>query len=524
MSAAHSISRSSDVFPRHFGPRYVLLSELGTGGMGAVYLALSGERVCALKTLRSDAAGPQMTERFRQEARLYTRLSHPNLVYAHEAANVEGRDFVAMEHLRGKSLYEVLRRLSESKRHMPMGLAFFTCKELLRGLSYLHQAEGLHLIHRDISPTNVMISYDGSVKLIDLGLATWEDKTLQTIAGENWGQTSYKSPEHFLGEPLDHRSDIFSAGVILWELLVGRRLFKDSKQRASAEPLTAPSKFIEGMPWQLDAIVMTALATNPGDRYRDADAFAADMIPFIEPADDSRALACLMGELFKTEQDREAGALAEAIAAAKSLPAYVPPAPVLTAVVESPSKPVDRPWRLALVAVGLLSGAFVGAYLMGAFDPVPNVPIETRPRDAKPEPTPVEANQPAAKESVPPEPQAAAVVSKAVGSKAPPKEQKRKGELVAIPPSSKGKGVSVLIAEGRQALAEGRIDDAIATGLKAIELNGGAPAHSLVGAAYMAANATESAERHLSKAVLLDPSDSVSAKRLQSLRQKLLNR
>lgn len=523
MSAAHSISRSSDAFPRHFGPRYILLGELGAGGMGAVYLALSGERVCALKTLRPDDAGPQMTERFREEARLYTRLSHPNLVYAHEAANVEGRDFVAMEHLRGKSLYEVLRRLSELKRHMPMGLAFFTCKELLRGLSYLHQAEGLHLIHRDVSPTNVMISYDGSVKLIDLGLATWEDKTLQTIVGENWGQTSYKSPEHFLGEPLDHRSDIFSAGVILWELLVGRRLFKDPKQRASAEPLISPSKFIEGMPWQLDAIVMTALATNPEDRYRDAEAFAADMIPFIEPADDSRALARLMGELFKTEQDRETGALAEAITVAKNLPAYVPPAPVLKAVVEPPSKPVGRPWRLALVVVGLVVGAFAGAFLMGAFDPVPGIAIHaTKPHDANQAPTPLDTKQPFAKEPLPSEPPPKAPVL--VSNARPPKEQERKAESSPIPPSSPRKDVSLLIAEGRQALGEGRIDDAIATGLKAVELNGGAPAHAFVGAAYMAANATESAERHLSKAVLLDPSDSVSAKRLHSLRQKLLNR
>ena len=158
-------------FPRPFGPRCILLKELARGGMGRIFLATVGGRVCAIKTLHPDLADTQYIRRFLDEATLATQLSHPNLVYVSEAGSENGAPYLAMEYLRGKNLNDLFIRCGQRKKHLPIGFAFFIMKEILRGLSYMHGIEGLKLVHRDLAPSNIVLTYDGAIKIIDLGLA-----------------------------------------------------------------------------------------------------------------------------------------------------------------------------------------------------------------------------------------------------------------------------------------------------------------------------------------------------------------
>jgi hypothetical protein len=292
-------------FPRTWG-RYVLLKEIGRGGMGQVYLALQGGRVCAVKALPSSSADPSVAARLHQEARLLTQLSHPNLVFVFEAGKVGVDRYLAMEYIRGKTLFDLRVRLGRIKRPMPVGLALLVVRELLRGLSYVHDLQDLQVVHRDVAPTNVLLSYEGSVKLIDFGIAKSALQVEQTIATRDWGQKGYKSPEQIAGRKLDARSDIFSAGVILWELLTGRSLFPEDRPRTEETPIPAPSQVTLELSRQLDGIVLTALARDPNDRYRTASEFADVLTTNLTADFDAERLKSFMTELFAAEASREA--------------------------------------------------------------------------------------------------------------------------------------------------------------------------------------------------------------------------
>ncbi len=208
-------------FPRHFDS-YVLLKPLARGGMGQLYLALAGtpglEKLCVVKQVPPEVAAPENARRFRDEAMVALRLSHGNLVTVFDAGLQGERIFLAMDYVDGRDLHAVWNRCAERRVPFPVDIAVYIIKELCRGLAYAHAFEDLKLVHRDVSPGNVLLSFSGEVKLTDFGLATSSLKIEKTAPGIIYGKLSYLAPEQARREALDGRTDLYAAGILLWEL------------------------------------------------------------------------------------------------------------------------------------------------------------------------------------------------------------------------------------------------------------------------------------------------------------------
>jgi serine/threonine protein kinase len=217
--------------------RYLLLDELGRGGMADVYSAcladVRGQRTrYALKRLqRKWSFDPQLRAMFESEARLATSLNHPNLVRVYDAGEDLGLPFMVMEYVDGVSCAKILRKVASDGTRFPAGPALVICAEVLKGLLHAHGArdnggEPLGIVHRDVSPGNILISRSGRIKLTDFGIARSTQIDHHTDPGQVKGKFGYMSPEQVMGdEELDARSDLFSLGVVLAEMLLGRRLF-----------------------------------------------------------------------------------------------------------------------------------------------------------------------------------------------------------------------------------------------------------------------------------------------------------
>ncbi|HWO23808.1 MAG TPA: serine/threonine-protein kinase [Kofleriaceae bacterium] len=263
--------------------RYRLVRRLGAGGMGEVYLATqegpSGfSREVVLKRMRPHLADdPACREMFLDEARLTARLDHPSIVKIIELGVHDGVAFFAMEYVPGPTLSEVVRA------GPPPALAAFVAREVCRALGYAHalcdrDGAPLGMVHRDVSPSNIMITPNGGVKLLDFGIAKALISLATTKAGIVKGKLAYMAPERLRGLPADHRADLFSVGVVLHEALTGYRLFEATTPEAVLEliraPLPLPSETAPDVPPALDAICLRALAERPEDRYPTADAMA----------------------------------------------------------------------------------------------------------------------------------------------------------------------------------------------------------------------------------------------------------
>src|SRR3954468_12951109 len=287
---------SADLYPRKFG-KYHLLGPLAQGGMGALYLAVAGdrglERLMVIKTVLPHLADAEYVARFRDEAKVVIKLSHGNLIPVFDAGLVGGELFLAMDFVEGRDLRAVWNRCAKKQVAFPIDVAVYIVKELCRGLAYAHSFPDLNLVHRDISPPNVLVSYTGEVKLTDFGLATSTLKLEKTAPGVIYGKVSYMSPERGRGEPLDGRTDIYSAGVMLWEMLTGRQLFPpggrdpaglesedDLLERVRRPQIPAPSQRTSRVPVELDAICAKALAIDPAKRYQHGEELRSDLAAF----------------------------------------------------------------------------------------------------------------------------------------------------------------------------------------------------------------------------------------------------
>jgi serine/threonine protein kinase len=326
LALTSSAESSPARYPRRYGERYVLLKQLGEGGMGEVFMAVSGRagvsRVCALKIVRDfqpDRNAEDITQRFLDEAKVVTQLTHENLVYVFDFGIADRKGYLAMEYVPGKTMTEVWNRCASQKVGFPTGVALFIINELVHALGYAHKAGSLALVHRDISPSNVMLAYTGGVKLIDFGLAKWKSKVSETATGINWGKINYMSPEQQLGKPLDNRSDLYSAGVILWEMLTGRQLFPSGKARAAVREIPAPSSINPSLSAALDAVVLKALATAPADRFQSGEQMSAAIAAELPRHAGKRQLAEFMERLFETDHAAEEAEQASLLARAGEL-------------------------------------------------------------------------------------------------------------------------------------------------------------------------------------------------------------
>jgi serine/threonine protein kinase len=269
---------------------YVIESKLSQGGMAEVFLAHSSthQRQVVVKSLFGDRADAKMAAMMVEEARIAARLSHPNVVQVLDLVESEGRPFIVMEYLDGQNLRQLMHRAATTHRRLSPAAACRVVLDVLSALGYAHRRtdeEGapLGLVHRDVSPANVLVTWSGHVKLIDFGVAKatrGADRGL-TRCGEIKGKVAYMSPEQIQRRPLDGRSDLFSMGIILWEALTLRRLFA---RKADFETLVAvmegevpaPSTFAT-LPVELDAICKKALSRDVGERYGSAEEMAADL-------------------------------------------------------------------------------------------------------------------------------------------------------------------------------------------------------------------------------------------------------
>ncbi|MBS2030210.1 MAG: protein kinase [Deltaproteobacteria bacterium] len=266
--------------------RYTLHALLGRGGMGEVFLAtgpgVAGveKRLAIKRLLPTLADDPGFVARFLDEARLVVQLCHGNIVPVFEAGQV-GRDyFLAMELVDGLNLREVQRALRERSTLCPVPLAVLVAHEVARGLDYAHRKTApdgtpLGIIHRDVSPQNVLLGYDGEVRLVDFGIAKATGRSQLTVTGGLLGKFGYMSPEQAMGYPLDGRSDLFALGAVLHELLTGAPLFDGATDpevlRKVQDAVVAPPSLLRpDVPPELDALVLRLLARDPKDRFRNA--------------------------------------------------------------------------------------------------------------------------------------------------------------------------------------------------------------------------------------------------------------
>jgi serine/threonine protein kinase len=338
-------------YPRKFG-KYHLLAPLAQGGMGALYLAVTGdrglERMMVIKTVLPHLADAEYVARFRDEAKVVVKLSHGNLIPVFDAGLVGGELFLAMDFVEGRDLRAVWNRCAKKQVAFPIDVAVYIIKELSRGLAYAHSFPDLNLVHRDISPPNVLVSYTGEVKLTDFGLASSTLKLEKTAPGIIYGKVAYMSPEQARGEKLDGRSDMYATGIVLWELLTGRQLFppgKDQPQdllaRAKNPEVMRPSKRAPRVPVELDEICLKALAASKDDRYKDCDEMRKALQNWLAqnaPTTDGTRMAGFLQELFSEDIVRERGERAEMLARVRSRALTLPPTDELRQLVEKSDK------------------------------------------------------------------------------------------------------------------------------------------------------------------------------------------
>ncbi len=292
MPAAPSV-----VLPRSFG-RYVLFDFIGRGGTAEAYLArqkteLGVSRRCVVKQIVPELANdPTFSDMLVHEAKLAARLSHANVVQVFDLGREDGRLFIAMEYVEGFDLNDLLRRCSRSKIPFPFELGVHVISEALKGLDYAHRrlddaGRPLEIVHRDVSPSNLLVSFEGEVKVCDFGIARANDAVEGREAPELEealkGKAGYMSPEHACGRAIDARADVFAAGVILWELAAGRRLYKaveggptllDQARKAVIPELPADDLPAGAL---LRHIVSKALAVDRDARYPSASAMQRDL-------------------------------------------------------------------------------------------------------------------------------------------------------------------------------------------------------------------------------------------------------
>ncbi len=275
--------------PEHTLGPYRLLEPIGSGGMADVYLAecpgADGQpRRVAVKRLKSKWADDQsFIEMLIDEAKVAIRLEHPNIVRAFELGQSQRHHFFSMEYVDGIDLLRLLQTLTDRHQALPAPAALFIGQQLLRGLEYAHRlsderGEPLGLVHRDVSPPNVLISRAGEVKLADFGLARATQLPRKTASGVIKGKLAYMSPEQALGKALDARSDVFSAGAVLFETLTNRPIYRDvSRQelfRSVRDPsIPSPTTRRPALPAGVDPMLLPAVAADPEQRYQSAAAF-----------------------------------------------------------------------------------------------------------------------------------------------------------------------------------------------------------------------------------------------------------
>lgn len=328
--------RSSAPPPQQHAPgptrlgRYHLLKRIGLGGMAEIWVArvagIQGvQKICVVKRILPHLAeSPEFVRMFMDEARIAATLTHPNLVQMYDVEEIDRIPLIAMEYLHGEDLRAIKKALRTQKRRMPLDHAINVAIGMSAGLHYAHEKVGfdgkpLNIVHRDISPHNVIVTYEGAVKILDFGIAKAANRMNETRDGALKGKIPYMSPEQCRSERLDRRTDIYSTGIILYEMSTGHRIFRRGAtefeiMRAIVEDqVTPPTRLVIDYPPELERIVLKCLAKNRAERYATARDLQIDLEAFAREHrlnTSALALASFVGELFgqRAEAWRDADA------------------------------------------------------------------------------------------------------------------------------------------------------------------------------------------------------------------------
>ncbi len=300
--------------------KYRMIVELARGGMGDVYLAVSRgpggfHKLVVIKELRANLASDgEFLTMFMEEAKLSARLHHPNIVQTNEVGQDGNRYFMAMEYLEGQALNRCSQRIPREQLTLPLLLRILV--DALGGLHYAHElvdydGTPLHIVHRDISPHNVLITYDGQVKIVDFGIAKTRESAQQTATGVLKGKVPYMAPEQ-LDRNQDRRADVFAVGVMLWEAVAGRRMWAGKTDLGIVQGLAEmkiPSirEAKPDLPPELERIVSRAVAANREQRYQTAQEMATDLETYLESVDahvSNKQLGKLVTSAFAEEREK----------------------------------------------------------------------------------------------------------------------------------------------------------------------------------------------------------------------------
>jgi serine/threonine protein kinase len=308
--------------------RYEVIRHLASGGMAELYIArqqaMGGfEKPVVLKLLQPRyAEKASVVTMFLDEARLAAKLNHPSIVHVYDVAEAGGMKYIAMEYIQGETVAEIVTRGLATNNYLPLEHAVHIVAQTAAGLAYAHERREpdgriLRIVHRDVSPTNVLVSYEGQTKIVDFGIARAQDE-LREEAGILPGKASYMSPEQIRGEGADYRSDVFALGIILYELTLCQRLYRGAPdevmRRIVDETITPPTALRRDYPPALELIVMRALEKRPEDRFQSAETMRHELEEFLDDSGlrtGNRRVSLYMNELFPSH----AGAAETAAAA-----------------------------------------------------------------------------------------------------------------------------------------------------------------------------------------------------------------
>ncbi len=310
-------------FPTKFG-KYTLLKHIATGGMADIFLArqrgMGGfeKDVVVKRLLQTHTENQELVAMFLDEARIAANLTHPNIAQIYDLGQHEDDYFIAMEYVRGVDLRRVCSQSIAEDDFLPLNHAIRCVVEVCDALAYAHEkadADGapMGIVHRDVSPTNILITYEGGVKLVDFGIAKAENKASVTKAGQIKGKFGYMSPEQALGGSVDHRTDLFAVGINMYEITVGRRLFRgndvETLQAIEECEFPAPREVMPDYPEALERIVMKVLSKDASERYENARDLQMALETFAADAglrSTAGMLAEYMRNLFRDQLDLEA--------------------------------------------------------------------------------------------------------------------------------------------------------------------------------------------------------------------------
>jgi len=316
---------SQDLKLKRFG-RYLILDHLVDGGMAKIcrarFLGEQANKIVAIKMIQQQYSNdPAFVQMFKDELKVTFGLIHPNVAQTYDYGEVENVLYTAMEYVDGKNLKQYLDRLKKRKFVFPVEISTYIISQVSQALHYAHTftdkltGKTFNIVHRDVSPHNIMMTYDGAVKVIDFGIAKAETNSEATQAGTIKGKLSYLAPEYLDGLELDHRYDQFAVGITLWEMLCSKKLFSAANDLAVLKKIQAcdipiPSTINPNVPPELDAIVLKALSKERSNRFKNMDALNRALVRFLYstfPEFNATDLAYFAKELFKEDiyKDRE---------------------------------------------------------------------------------------------------------------------------------------------------------------------------------------------------------------------------